>query len=873
MSENNKSNENKISQYDKLVIDIRNNLTTRLADLMSKLLNTTQENLFDLAEEADNNEDQTRYFELRNQLRVLKPTIASTFDNKVKEFLIPAREYQARKAKLKAESEDEDSELSLVGQDEMEGMVLVKGIGERASSQYREQLQHLEARLEHLALKTETTFTKDALMPTHFCQAFNDALGDDFDSANKRFLFHMFEMEITNKLNALYDSINNRLIDADVLPQIKLHAQKRKPSRPPPKPQADTNEATDETQLNDFADGYAGDAGFTGTGGGYAGGPDGAAGQAGGGNAGAPAGAAGQAGGGYAGGPAGAAGAGMAGGGPGGMSGNNIGGFAMTAAPGGGYHHANQNSLQSQSSGYGAAGNAQGGPAMHPGAGGYNTDGYGRGGPEGSGENTRNSFSDRQSGADGSGEYQHYTAGMPANQVGRVLGNYIGGRPFTPHTADKSSANHGEFFPESTTQHFGHQEIIQALSGVQHLPQFTQPQEARFDAEAIKQAVLAEIAKTSGGAVTKRINQIAEKTIDFIELIFDAIIDDEDISDTIKTLLLRLQIPIIKASMADQEFFIYDDHPARVLLDTIADVGVGITDHKDEMYIQLDKIISNILAEYELTIDTFQTALDNLNVIIEEQEAIARAIEEEEQLQILRKHARATVLKTIRTTTSGKTLPEAVHPLILKRWPTLMFNHYLKEGKENNQWVNLVLTLRHIVESVQPINSPEQLAKLLAEKEELLEETENFLNISSKSKKDVQNILTAYKETLESHINDSNFSEEEVTVAKEIVSNAEPVEEPPIEEETTEKQDIPANVMPGMWFQVYMGEDKTARRCKLSVIIVEDANLMFVNHKGELVTEKSFTEFNEEVANNTTKMIMGHSAFDYAFKSVIDQLN
>ena len=865
MSENNKNYENKISQYDKLVIDIRNNLATRLADLMSKLLNTTQENLFDLAEEADNNEDQTRYFELRNQLRVLKPTIASTFDNKVKEFLIPASEYEARKAKLKSETEDEDSELSLVGQDEMEGIVLVKGIGERASSQYREQLQHLEARLEHLALKTETTFTKDALMPINFCQAFNDALGDDFDSANKRFLFGMFEIEITNKLNALYDSINNRLIDADVLPQIKLHAKKPKPSRPLPKPQADTNEATDETQQNDFADGYAGDAGFTGTGSGYTGsGAPGGMAQAG---SGAPSG------GGYAGGPADAAGAGMASGGPGGMSGNNIGGFAMTAVPGGGYHHANQNSLQSQSSGNSAAGNAQGGPAMHPGAGGHNTGGYGSGGPAGRGENAYNTFSDKQGGSDGSGEYQHYTAGMPANQVGRVLGNYIGGMPFTPNTADKSSTSHGDFFPEATAQHFGHQEIIQALSGVQHLPQFTQPQEARFDAEAIKQAVLAEIAKTSGGAVTKRINQIAEKTIDFIELIFDAIIDDEDISDTIKTLLLRLQIPIIKASMADQEFFIYDDHPARVLLDTIADVGVGITDHTDEMYIQLDKIISNILAEYELTIDTFQTALDNLNVIIEEQEAMARAIEEEEQLQILRKHARATVLKTIRATTAGKTLPEAVHPLILKRWPTLMFNHYLKEGKENNQWVNLALTLRHIVESVQPINSPEQLAKLLAEKEELLEETENHLNISSKSKKDVQNILTAYTETLESHINDSNFSEEEVTVAKEIVSNAEPVEEPPIEEDTAEKQDIPANVMPGMWFQVYMGEDKTARRCKLSVIIVEDANLMFVNHKGELVTEKSFAEFNEEVANDTTKMIMGHSAFDYAFKSVINQLN
>ena len=857
MSENNKNNENKISPYDKLVIDIRNNLTTRLADLMSKLLNTAQDNLFDMYEEADNNEDKTRYFELMNQLRTLKPTIARNFDNKVKDLLLPAKEFKARQTQLK--TEDEEDELSLVGQDEMEGIVLVKGIGERAGSNYREQLQHLEARLEYLALKSSTTFTKDALIPTNFCQAYNDVLADDFDNANKKYLFSMFETEITNKLNGLYDSINNRLIDAGILPQIKLHTQKQKPSPPRPKPQAEVNEAADETQQNDFADGYAGAAGYTGTG---SAGHAGSGQQSGMGPAGYP-------GGGQQSGM-GPAGAGMAGGG---MGGNNVGGFAMTAAPGGVYHHAHQSSLQSQSNADGAGGNIAGAPpAAHYGAGGYSGGGS-AGQGAGHGGNANNTLSDEQYGSNAGGEYQHYTAGMPANQVGRVLGNYIGGTPFTPVNAGKSSANHGEFFPESTAQHFGHQEIIQALSGIQSLPQFTQPEQPQFDAEAIKQAVLAEIAKTSGGAVTKRINQIAEKTIDFIELIFDAIIDDEEISDTIKTLLLRLQIPIIKASMADQEFFIYDDHPARVLLDTIADVGVGITDHSDVIYIQLDKIISNILAEYELTVDTFQTALDDLNALIEEQEAIARAIEEEEQQQILRKHARTTVLKAIRATTAGKTLPDAVHPLILKRWPTLMFNHYLNAGKENNQWVNLALTLRHIVDSVQPITSPEQLAKLMAEKEELLAETENYLNLSSKSKQDVQNILATYKETLQSHIDDANFSEEEVSVAKETISNAEPVEEPPIEEETTEKHDIPANIMPGMWFQVYMGEDNTARRCKLSVIIVEDANLMFVNHKGELVTEKSFDEFNEEVANESTKMIMGHSAFDHAFKAAIGRLN
>jgi hypothetical protein len=182
--------------------------------------------------------------------------------------------------------------------------------------------------------------------------------------------------------------------------------------------------------------------------------------------------------------------------------------------------------------------------------------------------------------------------------------------------------------------------------------------------------------------------------------------------------------------------------------------------------------------------------------------------------------------------------------------------------------------LRHIVESVQPILTAEQLAKLNAEKDKLFEQTEKYLNIASNSKKDVQGIMDIYRETIQQHIDDANFSEDEVSVAEETISQAEPVAEAPIEEEQdTDKPTLPSSVMPGMWFQLHMGDDEVPRRCKLSVIIVEDANLMFVNHKGELVVEKSFEEFNDEVANNKTKMIMGHSAFDHAFKAVIDRLN
>ncbi len=262
MSENNKNKDDNSVQYDKLVTDIRSNLITRLDDLMSKLLNSAQDKLFNMSDEADSNKEQTRYFDLMNQVRTHKSGIAEVYTKKIEEFLVPAEEYENKHKKLDIEDDDE---LSLIGQDAMEGIVLVKGIGERSAAKYREQLSHLEARLEHLATKTSTVFKNDALAPTNFCQAFDDALGDDFDNANKKILFAMFDAEIANKLEALYDSINNRLIDADILPQIKLHTRGQKPSRPRPRPpQAAPVEGDEQTQQDGYAD-YA-------PGGGYAGG-------------------------------------------------------------------------------------------------------------------------------------------------------------------------------------------------------------------------------------------------------------------------------------------------------------------------------------------------------------------------------------------------------------------------------------------------------------------------------------------------------------------------------------------------------------------------------------------------------------------------
>ncbi len=861
--------ENTSGDYSDFIQSIKHDIESRLHDLISNYLDKTESALLEMAQDAPSNKEQIIRFEWLRLLRENKSSLATRYSNNITPLLRPFPVTEAEKKQHKLNAEDE---LSLVDHSEIEDMVLVKNIGERAAGNFREQISNLEARLEYLALKTDDIFQKRAISPINLCQAFDDALGDDFDLDYKKLLFSFFYDNVASKFDTLYDAINDRLIEAGILPEIKIPMlnkprSKRRVTTYVDEPDSDTmdeNAGYDPRRPSYVHQARSGTTGTGSTGAGNTGGSGNSANawEPGGENAGTDS---------TAGGHAGSSGGGGGGGGSNAapLTGNNeasdaeqsgnIGsGYAMTAAPGQLYHGgASQDQNEDQAT-----------PQQSSSSG---------GGPQGTAGSSQSGNATPASDTD-QNTYTHTVAGMPAQQVSQTLGNFLGTGSHRPGT-DTSGENPS--FPASTPQAFGHDEILSALSSVQSLPQFDQPSDLHFDAEAIKSAIVNEIAKKSGGIVTKRINQLASKTIDFIELIFDAIIEDDAISDTIKALLLRLQIPIIKASMLDPEFFIYDTHPARVLLDKIAEVGFGVTDHQDEIYIKLDQIISIILNEYELQTSTFQYALDKLNEYIEKQEALAREKEEAAQKQVLREHARNTVLKALRAITAGKTLPESIHPLVLKRWPTLMFNHYLTNGKDNDEWITIIEALREIVASVQPITTADELAYLQYHQDAILTRTRHFLKATNRSSQDIESVLDGLKFAHETLIAKAHFDAAETESANQrLMENDAIVQEkdlPDINIATTKEEAppaprLPTNIAPGMWFHLYIGEDKAARRAKLSVIIMEDSKLVFVNHNGDIIVEKSFDEFIDEIEQGKSKMIMGHSVFDHALSSVIVRL-
>ncbi|MCW9047692.1 MAG: DUF1631 domain-containing protein, partial [Gammaproteobacteria bacterium] len=438
---------------------------------------------------------------------------------------------------------------------------------------------------------------------------------------------------------------------------------------------------------------------------------------------------------------------------------------------------------------------------------------------------------------------QEFSAGVPVGQVRQSLENYMGG-------------TQNDAAPAGGSGYYSQQQVMTALTELQAPAEDLSQTPLVFDANQIKKAVLSSIGETEGGAVTKAVHHVSEKTIDFIKLIFDAIIDEESITDEIKTLLLSLQIPVIKAAMLDADFFVDDRHPARQLLDKIAEAGVGVSEHKDPVYIDIEKIVRKLLTDYNDDVVAFNVALDELKVLTEDIYRKARETEAESQKTVKMAHAKSIVLQEIRKITIGKELPEGVRTLVLKIWPSMMFNHFLKNGKANDEWVELLMILQKIIESVQPINSKAELEELGLTNHDIVEATRSKLSNCKKGKKVVDAVLLDLEATYEALMSTSGVadepqvdeqlleqhadtespedalaekdtgaeldSEEELELEQEeALAEAEP--EPEIDPEVTAKEKLsrlPEGVAPGSWFIVYNGEDKPVRRLKLAVILV-----------------------------------------------------
>jgi len=461
--------------------------------------------------------------------------------------------------------------------------------------------------------------------------------------------------------------------------------------------------------------------------------------------------------------------------------------------------------------------------------------------------------------------------------ISKVINNFINDEVDTNDAINNS--------PNS--QHcFNREEVIKALTNIQltYRSQYVSGQKVNINTDHFKSALLNSMAKLDKVAIPKNMNQLDSRTIDFVEMIFGAFLRDKNTSNAVKDLLLKLQIPIIKTSMLDSNFFYNDQHPARCVLNTIAHLGIGIENSNNTVYKTVDLIIEQLLRSFDVKMVSFSTVLASLSRLTKIEDKKHRQNEDITKKQAMQELARQTVLTELQFQTKDINLPKSIQPLVLNHWSTLMFHRYIKYGKNSKQWLEASGILQQLTYSFSPINNKKEWLSLKCSYAGIVRTVETLLAETNQNKERlflaIRNLNNAYKKLLEKHsefkddainmLETGEASEESMSIAH-TEKRENPVDKAEEAAKSTIKE-LPDYVRPNAWFEIFTSTDTPVRRLKLSVIVIEKAQLVFVDRKGIKVIEKDANLFIRELKNKHSRLIADYSIFDHALSQVIGSI-
>lgn len=459
--------------------------------------------------------------------------------------------------------------------------------------------------------------------------------------------------------------------------------------------------------------------------------------------------------------------------------------------------------------------------------------------------------------------------------VSKAIKNFISGENEDDNGAKTSKGHSG-----AGKQFHDRRDVIKALTSLQtnYKPKYV-PGETSIQTDEFKHALLNSMAKMGNTSMSKSLNAIDGRTVDFVEMLFGAFLRDSNISSALKSLLLELQIPLIKVAMLDTKFFQNNKHSARNVLDTIAHLGIGIEDKENTLFKTMQLIVEQLQTTFDQNLTSFNTALTALNRLKSIEEDKSGQQEEETQKAIFKEHARQVILNELQKQTYKRVIQKELKPLILKQWSTVMFQRFVKYGKDSAEWNEVITLLKHMIYSVQPITTAVQWMLLNNDSDNLVEEINTLLESARLSPGSIDASMSALREIHVRLLENSEFyqeapsySEPDISLDEAIAESAE--EMPAAEGEPPHVQiaRLPGDVKQGVWFEIYNGESKALRRVKLSVVLFDEAKLIFVDRHGSKVIEKHADEFVEELNDGKSKIIADHSIFNHALGQVINSI-
>ena len=439
--------------------------------------------------------------------------------------------------------------------------------------------------------------------------------------------------------------------------------------------------------------------------------------------------------------------------------------------------------------------------------------------------------------------------------------------------------------PSVATQPISTRDLLRLLS---HLQQYVPALAAQddFDLRNQLEQLLTRVSVRSGKS--RIVDGADEDVINLIAMVFDCILEDPNLPDSLKALIARLQIPMLKVAVLDKSFFSRGSHPARRLLNEIADAAMGWGDcsgeARDSLYLRIEQVVQRLLTEFVDDPAIFSELLADFLAFTSDErrrsELLEQRLRDAEEGRAKTELARQRVEQVLNLALLGKVLPPSVVMFVRDAWSKVLLLTCLKHGDQSAEWQADVQTMEQLIWSVQRHDEADAGLRLLALVPGLLKSLRDGLSSSA----------------FDPFATSEFFSELEALHVRVLEPSSEPppADAPALVEvsqhitlRAADEGAIGLNASglahddPGLrqveqlrlgsWV-AFQEDDEHSLRCKLAAVIEATGKYVFVDRTGMKVLERSRIDLALEFRRGAVRALDDTLLFDRALESVLGNL-
>ena len=189
------------------------------------------------------------------------------------------------------------------------------------------------------------------------------------------------------------------------------------------------------------------------------------------------------------------------------------------------------------------------------------------------------------------------------------------------------------------------------------------------------------------------ISQDDEDAVDLVGMLFDVMFDERDFEEGSRTLISRLVVPFVKAAVMDRRLFLYKTHPARRLLNSLAEAcegNRGEGPQERELLQKAENTVDRLISEFNEDIAIFETLEQELRAFLDQHrrrvELAERRAAEAQRGQERLEQARDLAAKELEHRTRGLKPTPAMEEFLTRSWTHHLSMIALREGPESGSW-------------------------------------------------------------------------------------------------------------------------------------------------------------------------------------------